>query len=655
MTTTFVSDARNILFEADGTDSWTNNNSPSSGTSEPDPVEATGWEGMDVSNRTDYAYTTITSDDYSGGGTLSIWMRPGGVMDTQTNGGVQIVVGDGTNVIGYHVGGSDKSGFRHEDGLIEWTCFVLDLANKPANNTAIAGSEASLNEAAITQVGVQFKTLAKAVGGATNCFWDICRFADNGDAIVFVGGTTSGAAGDMSEAAAIDRSTGNQQAYGVVRELGAGVYGIQGNITLGNSASSSDQYWSETNVTYAWEDRGLSSNNYYRFALIGSSTATNCEFSFTSTTFSVPSAASASFDGNGADITVCDMLGCSFIGFDQGIETSDDTGDSWTNCTFIGNDQIVANGCDLTGSSVSGYEGTVGTGALTYNLAVDPDGELDNMSFTKGTAATHAIEFGASIPSEITLRGIDFSGYNASDTNNDSTLYFLDTTGTITVNLIDCTGNISYRSAGATIDLVIAPVTTKITAEDQSGTLLENVRVLLETADNGGGSGFPYQAATTSLSASSTTATLTASAAHGLSTNDYVVVRGALDQRFNKVAQITVTSTTVFTYTVTAAGGTGEYFNANYWNANYWNSNYWLATGGSGGAAGGTPVFSYAPISGLTDSNGVIQSTKSWPASQGLSGWARKSTTSPYYKTSPISVADASNGTDLLVLMISDE
>jgi hypothetical protein len=338
MAVTFVSDARNILNECDANTSWTGSKTVTLNTAV--EVEATGCLSMIVSTSTDDAYYPITSDDYSGGGSLYVWIRTTGTMDTVVNGGVMIQVGDGTNRIGYHVGGSDQSSFRHETGPVEWACYILDLANKPSNFTAFAGSEASLDETAITQVGVGYKTLAKAVGGVQNTFWDILRFGDNGDALVFRGGTSIGAAGNMSEVAAVDLLTGNQQAYGVVRELATGVYGIQGNLTLGDSTSASDQFWSETNVTYAWEDRGQSANNYYRFALIGSSTATNCEFYFTNSTFSVPSAASASFDGNGADITVCDITGCTFIGFDQGVICSDDTGDDWTNNSYVGCDQV---------------------------------------------------------------------------------------------------------------------------------------------------------------------------------------------------------------------------------------------------------------------------------------------------------------------------
>ena len=159
--------------------------------------------------------------------------------------------------------------------------------------------------------------------------------------------------------------------------------------------------------------------------------------------------------------------------------------------------------------------------------------------------------------------------------------------------------------------------------------VLENARVFAETADNGGGSGFPFEAGVTTLTQTTGTATLTASAVHGLVTGDQVVVRGAQPDGYNKVATVTVTSTTVFTYTVDSG----------------------LST-----PATGTPVFSYVPVHGLTSTLGVIQSSRVWPASQGLKGWARLSTDGTnFYSQANIAVADASGGTDQLITLPYDQ
>jgi hypothetical protein len=271
---------------------------------------------------------------------------------------------------------------------------------------------------------------------------------------------------------------------------------------------------------------------------------------------------------------------------------------------------------------------TIRTNALTSIACLqDPTfgttSDLHDTDFIQ-TGVGHAIEL-ATIDGTYTFTGLTFTGYGAT-TTDDAALDITAGSGTTTINY---TGDApTYKTAGATVVLIGDPSTTKITVEESGGSFIENARVFLETDDDGGGSGLPYQDATDTLTSSGTTATLTASAVHGLANNDYVVVRGASDQYFNKTAQIAVTSTTIFTYTVNVDAGA---------------------------SAGGTPVFSYCPLSGLTNASGVITSDKVWPASQGLTGWTRKSTTTPFFRQSALSITDASTGTDLLVVLQADE
>ena len=211
-----ITDNRIVLNEADATTGWVATDAPSVFTTGPTPVEDSGCLGFQVSAATEDAYIPITSDDYSAGGSLFVWMTNRAAFDTTVNGGFGIQVGDGTNRIAYHVGGSDGTGFRHEVGPVNWANFQIDLANKPANFTAIAGAEANLNEAAITQVGVYFETIAKSVGGADNCFWDIIRFADIGVGIEISGGT-SGVPEGWEQVTIEDRNEVTLRAHGLIR------------------------------------------------------------------------------------------------------------------------------------------------------------------------------------------------------------------------------------------------------------------------------------------------------------------------------------------------------------------------------------------------------------------------------------------------------
>jgi hypothetical protein len=56
-----------------------------------------------------------------------------------------------------------------------------------------------------------------------------------------------------------------------------------------------------------------------------------------------------------------------------------------------------------------------------------------------------------------------------------------------------------------------------------------------------------------SITRSSTTATITTSSAHGLSTGNWVAVVGASPDGYNGIAQVTVTTSTAFTYTVSSS------------------------------------------------------------------------------------------------------
>jgi len=145
---------------------------------------------------------------------------------------------------------------------------------------------------------------------------------------------------------------------------------------------------------------------------------------------------------------------CQF--FDMGDFGFGGTGSEFLNCSWSGCGQIDVNGGKLNGSQISGCTvdgSSTDEGAVIWEESTDPDGYLDDLTITKGSTTHHAIEFGDTIPSSITLRNCTFSGYNASDSQYDSTFYFADTGGTITLNLVGCSGNTSVKTAGCSSSL----------------------------------------------------------------------------------------------------------------------------------------------------------------------------------------------------------
>jgi len=149
---------------------------------------------------------------------------------------------------------------------------------------------------------------------------------------------------------------------------------------------------------------------------------------------------------------------------------------SATNCIFTGCDTITAPGTDLTGTQMLTPSVAADTGAVVWNVAQNPDGELDDMTFTVGGNAHHAIEFGTSAPLTMTLRGIDFQGFNVLDANNDSTLLFPNTGSDVTwtVSLVNCSSGVTYKKARGTDTVVLSvdPRTITINARDSAGTLI---------------------------------------------------------------------------------------------------------------------------------------------------------------------------------------
>jgi len=186
--------------------------------------------------------------------------------------------------------------------------------------------------------------------------------------------------------------------------------------------------------------------------------------------------------GPHVDFTDVDINSVLFQGTMLNIGTfSFKQGDDCQNCTYIGCEQLIPDGANISGTVFSDTIMLANDSAIVYDNSADPDGELDGMKITKGALATHAIEFGTNVPATMTLRDCEFIGYNASDTQDDSTFHFKDTAGTITLNLIGCTGEFSYRSDGATIVIVIAPVTVLITVFDAgTGLPIENANVWME-------------------------------------------------------------------------------------------------------------------------------------------------------------------------------
>ena len=190
-----------------------------------------------------------------------------------------------------------------------------------------------------------------------------------------------------------------------------------------------------------------------------------------------------------------------------------------------------------------------------------------------------------------------------------------------------CTGTITYESAGAIINLVADPVTTKIITKDaDTQELISGVTAFAWVTS---GVNFPYLDSVT-ITGVTTTATVH-HVGHGLSTNDTVWIQGAnLEENYVGAYDITVINVDYYTYTtvqtIVTTTGTGPI----------------------------TATFAF--FNGFTDVNGEISDSRVIGTDQPFGYRCRKSTESPLYKTGGGSdTSTSANGKEITVNLVSDE
>jgi len=527
-----------------------------------------------------------------------VWLAANSV-DTFANGGLRLGVGSSSgNIKFWKTGGKDVGRYPYGG----WQNFAVD-PTYTADYTE--GSPTSAY-----RIFGFLPNVVSAVSKGNPHGVDAIRYG-RGEVKIEYGDGTNGY-GTFAGIATQNDSQSNR--WGLFQEQ-AGAYLWKGLLSFGNATNACD--FRDTNRSIFIDDVP---RTYAAFNKIEINNASS-RIDWTNISFkSIGTLSLGRFEVvDNADVN---FSGCAFTDMSTFILQTNTT---FINCIFQGCGLITAAGADMDGSKVQESSVAADASALNWNVATDPDGYLDNMTFSKGSNAHHAIEFGTSSPTSITLRGMTTTGFNASDNQNDSTFYIARNSGTVTINIIGGTGNFSYKSAGATVDIVISPVTLKAVVKTTAGVAISGARVLAKVAD---GTNFPYQDSVT-ITGSGTTATVTHTA-HGLSTNDYIVISGANEDVYNGVYQLTVTGANTYTYTTNETIGTSP--------------------------ATGTITATMALLNGTTDANGEISDTRTYSADQDIEGWVRKSSSPPYYKQALISdTVDNSTGKTINIQLISDE
>lgn len=454
-----VSDGRTIWSQCDAAD-WDGSETDSLYTTEPSPIEDTGCLGFVVSTQTSYSYYTGAAVNLSGGVQVFVWSWNRAALDTLQNGGIGIVLGDGNNTIGFHLAGSNVAAFRYNEAVdAQWQCLMFDTAriadfdNVNYFYTEHVGTLANLDLTQITQIGIQYKTLSKAIGNIDNCFVDIVRHGNEG---LIVQGGSSGDPGTLDEIYQEDRSNSNEHAYGIIREFSSGVYGLQGSLTFSGTDSTSS-FFSEIGSTIIFEDR-LIANNVYELKVLGDPIAYT---SFKLDSCTIQSAGPGLlFDANSGGIDILDIQNCLFSNITQGVLLGTDSTDAASH-VFSNN--------TIQGSGV--FEpGIVPIRDVTVTTAVlDSTAQEAAMLWSDLTDAEDMIfsdnEFAIRHDSNGTVTYTNFF-FN----NNTYDVLFLGT-GTLTINVVGGDAPTYLAPNGGTVTIVAA-VDWYFEIQDQQGSIV---------------------------------------------------------------------------------------------------------------------------------------------------------------------------------------
>lgn len=388
--------------------------------------------GTQTGVNTGLQYTTTALSGFTTGDCIFMWqifLAPNAI-DTWANGGMRIGVGSSAGNIRYWKSMGKDFGKYPYGG---WQNTAIDPTFTPdyTEGTPVNSSYA---------VFASWPNLTAAVSKGNPHGVDVVRW---GRGELVVTGGESGNYAIFSGISTQNDSTANR--WGLFQKDGTG-YLWKGLMSLGTSGTLVD--FRDSNVAITIEDTPRTYTDFNRIDINNASSVVQWNsISFNTLNPTQLSRGSIYVNAN-ASVT---WDSCNFTNMNLFSLASTVTA---TACVFRGCNAITAAGANLSGSTVAAPTVAADTSALIWNVATDTSGKLDDMTFTKGTNAHHAIELGTSSPTTVTLNNINFTGFSTSNGQNDSVIHVKRTSGTVTINLNGVSGTVSYKSDGATVSLV---------------------------------------------------------------------------------------------------------------------------------------------------------------------------------------------------------
>lgn len=349
-----------------------------------------------------------------------------------------LMLGDGTDRVSFMMAGNNRKVFAHLDAgtgiQVDWDCLVLDgsqasTMDSAGNTVEIAGTFAALDLTSIVDVGSDFTTLSKGLGGGVNVATDIIRYGNDG--LIVTGGTT-GDRGLFQEIVNEDQSSATGKAHGIIRALSTGLYGVQGPLNFGDVAGTSTSWFDDDSVTVVFEDRNISDDKY--FINLGGNTTGETHFILNNVSISTagPDVRVALSGTNIDELSITNSQFNNLGGVVEFGTDADAVSHVVTSNTFIGCGTVDPQVVSFTNNSIIDSIETDG-GAMQIVNAEGAD-SMSDLSFTMGVPS-HAIILASGSPSTLTFDNFVFTGYGSNETSSSSV--FNSSGAAITISIVN--------------------------------------------------------------------------------------------------------------------------------------------------------------------------------------------------------------------------
>jgi len=461
-----------VISSADSATNW------SGGSLDTDSeVQNTGCIGAKVANATvDFLYDSSGAgvQDYSSGGAeegehMFAWVNcltP--TLDTLTNGGIGMLMGNGTDQGVWYVGGDGTVvGDPYKGG---WKSFVVDPASDfdaiVAGTWTTGGNPAQLDD--VDEYGGRVKTISTIMGNFNNGLVDQISVGFG----LRVTDATVPLPAVFSDIADADEGT-KANKYGVIRFIDPAYY-VQGKIYIGYATGSAITTFEDTSQAINFENAPVAATFYEIIVEDNAGTAqTNCTWGAIAS-----GVTSAGIDFNAGGTTewaltidlqnassdfnayACKFLRCRTAILDSEVTMQD--------CAFVDSGTVEANLAVLTDCNFLG-------GTDLIQLKVESVAEMANITGGFFSNCDRAIEI--TVAGTYTFDACTFSG-NTFDVRNSSA-------GLVTIQVTNGGGTPTFENTGGGSVVVENAKTLTVTVKDIGGVVIQNAQTAIYVkADN---------------------------------------------------------------------------------------------------------------------------------------------------------------------------